>query len=99
MLPLGVAQGGTALLSPELLLIGAGVGLLSSVIPYTLELEALRRMPAQVFGVLMSLEPAVAALVGLVVLGEVLDAREWVAVGCVILACVGATRSRRDAET
>jgi inner membrane transporter RhtA len=99
MLPLGVAQGGSALLSPELLLIGAGVGLLSSVIPYTLELEALRRMPAQVFGVLMSLEPAVAALVGLVVLGEVLDAREWVAVGCVILACVGATRSRRAAET
>jgi inner membrane transporter RhtA len=91
MLPLGIYQGGSALLSPELLLIGAGVGLLSSVIPYTLELEALRRMPARVFGILMSLEPAVAALVGLVVLGEILAPREWVAIGCVILACVGAT--------
>jgi threonine/homoserine efflux transporter RhtA len=99
MLPLGIAGGGSALLSPELLLIGAGVGLLSSVIPYTLELEALRRMPARVFGILMSLEPAVAALVGVVVLGEVLNAREWIAIGCVILACVGATRSQQAPES
>jgi inner membrane transporter RhtA len=99
VLPLGVAQGGTALLNPELLLIGAGVGLLSSVIPYTLELEALRRMPARVFGILMSLEPAVAALVGVVVLGEILNAREWVAIACVILACVGATRFQQAPES
>jgi inner membrane transporter RhtA len=98
MLPLGIAQGGSALLRPELLLIGAGVGLLSSVIPYTLELEALRRMPARVFGILMSLEPAVAALVGVVILGELLEPREWVAIGCVILACVGATNSQQAPE-
>ncbi|HEY7488380.1 MAG TPA: EamA family transporter [Streptosporangiaceae bacterium] len=96
ILPVGVAAGGSALLSPELLLLGAGVGLLSSVIPYSLELEALRKVPPRIFGILMSLEPAVAALVGLVVLGEVLDVREWAAIGCVILACVGATRSQQD---
>jgi inner membrane transporter RhtA len=96
ILPVGVAAGGTTLLEPWALLLGVGVGLLSSVIPYSLELEALRRVPARVFGILMSLEPAVAALVGLVVLGEVLDAREWAAIGCVILACAGATRSARQ---
>ncbi|MEZ0071177.1 DMT family transporter [Planotetraspora sp. GP83] len=91
--PVGVVSGGAALLQPEILLLGAGVGLLSSVIPYSLELEALRRMPKRVFGVLMSLEPAVAALVGLFVLGEVLRVREWTAIGCVVIASIGATRS------
>ncbi|WP_449065079.1 EamA family transporter [Planomonospora algeriensis] len=93
--PVGIAAGGADLLQPELLLIGLGVGLLSSVIPYTIELEALRRMPKRVFGILMSLEPAMAALVGLLVLGEILDVREWAAIGCVVLASVGATRSAR----
>jgi inner membrane transporter RhtA len=94
VLPLGVVSGGTDLLRPQYLLIGAGIGLLSSVIPYTFELEALRRLPAKLFGILMSLEPAVAAMVGFVILGEVLDAREWVAIGCVVAACLGATRSQ-----
>ncbi|MFD0664243.1 EamA family transporter [Thermocatellispora tengchongensis] len=93
--PVGLASGGAGLLDPELLLIGLGVGLLSSVIPYSIELEALRRMPKKVFGILMSLEPAAAALVGLVVLGEVLHLREWAAIGCVVVASVGATRSGR----
>jgi inner membrane transporter RhtA len=92
VLPVGVSAGGANLLRPDLLLIGAAIGLLSSVIPYSFELEALRRMPAKVFGILMSLEPVAAALVGLVVLGEVLDAREWTAIGCVVVACLGATR-------
>ncbi|MEU9889248.1 EamA family transporter [Sphaerisporangium sp. NPDC051011] len=91
--PAGIATGGADLLRPELLLLSAGVGLLSSVIPYSLELEALRRMPKRVFGILMSLEPAAAALVGLFVLGEFLDLREWAAIGCVVIASVGATRS------
>nr|WP_225878312.1 EamA family transporter [Spongiactinospora rosea] len=91
--PLGVASGGTDLLRPEFLLAGLGVGLLSSVIPYSIELEALRRMPKRVFGILMSLEPAAAALVGLVVLGEILRMREWAAILCVVVASVGATRS------
>jgi inner membrane transporter RhtA len=92
MLPIGVSSAGTKLLDPELLVVAAGVGLLSSVIPYTLELEALRRVSARVFGILMSLEPAVGALVGLVFLGEILRWQEWLAIGLVIAACVGATR-------
>ena len=94
VLPVGITTGGTGLLRPDVLLIGAAIGQLSSVIPYTFELEALRRMPARVFGILMSLEPAVAALVGLVILGEMLDLREWTAIGCVVVACLGATRSQ-----
>jgi inner membrane transporter RhtA len=96
LLPIGVTSGGSALLSPRLLLIGLGVGLLSSLIPYTLELEALRRVPARVFGILMSLEPAVAAVVGLVILGEVLSLTEWTAVGCIIVACLGSTRFQKE---
>jgi inner membrane transporter RhtA len=89
VLPMGLAQAGSALLEPHLLAAGAGVALASSVIPYSLELEALRRLPAQVFGVLMSLEPAVAALAGLVVLGQALGGREWVAVALVVVASAG----------
>jgi len=96
MLPVGIGTGGTGLLDPKLLLFATGVGLLSSVIPYTLELEALRRVPARMFGILMSLEPAVGALAGLVFLGEVLRWREWLAIGCVIAACVGATRFQKS---
>jgi inner membrane transporter RhtA len=96
MLPVGIGTAGTKLLDPELLLVAAGVGLLSSVIPYSLELEALRRVPARLFGILMSMEPAVGALVGLVFLGEVLQWREWLAIGLVIAACVGATRFQQS---
>lgn len=96
--PVGIAQGGAALLHPELLALGAGVGLLSSALPYALEMEALRRMPPRVFGILMSLEPAVAALVGLAILGEVLAVRQWLAIGCVIAASVGATRTGAPPE-
>jgi inner membrane transporter RhtA len=87
--PPAVISGGGALLRPGVLATGAGIGLLSSVIPYRLELETLRRIPARVFGIWMSLEPAVAALAGLIILGEVLAPREWVAVGCVVVACAG----------
>jgi inner membrane transporter RhtA len=66
--------------------------MLSSALPYTLELEALRRLPVGVFGVLMSLEPAVAALAGFVILGQDLVAREVVAIGLVVLASAGAAR-------
>ena len=90
--PAGVAAGGRALLRPAVLGTGVAIGLLSSVIPYRFELESLRRIPARVFGIWMSLEPAVAALVGLVVLSEALSAREWAATGCVMIACAGAAR-------
>ncbi len=94
--PAGIAEGGSALLDPRLLLLGLAVGLLSSVVPYTLEMQALRRMPPRVFGILMSLEPAAAALIGLVLLGEFLSTWQWLAVGCVVAASVGATRRPRE---
>lgn len=93
--PFGVADSGTALFQPRVLIVGLGVALLSSVIPYSLELEALRKIPPRVFGILMSLEPAVAALVGLVVLRESLHALQWAAVLSVVVASAGATRSAR----
>ena len=89
--PVGIAQAGGALLRPELLAAGAAVALASSVLPYSLELEALRRLPARVFGILMSLEPAVAALAGLIVLGQDLSARDWLAIALVVAASAGAT--------
>jgi inner membrane transporter RhtA len=88
----GVLDAGGELLSPGLLALGALVALLSSVIPYSLETEALRRIPANVFSVLMSLEPAVAALAGFVVLGQRLGARELLAIALVIAASIGVTR-------
>ncbi|MEA2291313.1 MAG: inner rane transporter RhtA [Solirubrobacteraceae bacterium] len=88
--PLGIAQAGGALLRPELLAAGAAVAIASSVIPYSFELEALRRLPARVFGILMSLEPAVAALAGLVVLDQALSPRDWLAIALVVAASAGA---------
>jgi inner membrane transporter RhtA len=93
----GVAEAGTNLLDPATLAAGAGVALLSSVIPYSLETEALRRMPANVFGVLMSLEPAVAAVAGFLVLHQHLGTRDVLAIGLVIAASIGVTRSRPPA--
>jgi inner membrane transporter RhtA len=90
--PVGIAEAGSELLVPSILLAAAGVGILSSAFPYTLELEALRRMPAGVFGVLMSLEPGVAALAGYVLLGEALVTREIAAIVLVVAASAGAAR-------
>jgi inner membrane transporter RhtA len=86
----GVVAGGRAMFRPSALAVGAAVGLLSSVIPYWLELEALRRVPARLFGVWMSLQPAVAALIGLVLLGQRLSLPEWAGIGCVVVASGGA---------
>jgi inner membrane transporter RhtA len=93
--PVGIAQAGGALLRPGLLAAAAAVALASSVIPYSLEMEALRRLPARVFGILMSLEPVVAALAGLAVLGQALSVRDWLAVALVIAASAGATAGTR----
>ena len=90
--PVGVADAGADLLGPEVLAVGFAVAILSSAIPYTLEMEALRRMPEGVFGVLMSLEPAMAALAGFVVLDEGLASRELVAIVLVVTASAGAAR-------
>jgi inner membrane transporter RhtA len=91
--PFGIAQGGADLLAPAALAVGLAAGLLSSAIPYALELEALRRLPNAVFGVLMSLEPAVAALVGFLALSQDLSLTEVVAIGFVVAASAGALRS------
>ena len=93
--PFGVAESGMALIQPWVLVAGLGVALLSSVIPYSVELEALRKMPPRVFGILMSLEPAMAALIGLIVLHEALHWSQWIAVVCVVVASAGATRGAR----
>ena len=90
LLPVGIVGGGAALARPALLATGLAVAVLSSAIPYSLELEALRRLPKGTFGVLMSLEPAVASLVGLVVLSQGLSATQALAVALVVAASAGA---------
>ena len=97
--PVGVGGAVQTLSDPRLLLFAAGTGVLASVIPYSLELAALRRLPARVFGVLLSLEPAIAATAGWLLLGQRLGGEEAVAVGVVVLASAGSTitaRSRPD---
>jgi inner membrane transporter RhtA len=96
--PAAMATGGFVRLTPELFAAGIGVALLSSAIPYTLEMIALKELPARTFGILMSLEPAVAALAGLVFLHEVLSARQWLAVIFVIAASAGSTLTSRRSE-
>jgi inner membrane transporter RhtA len=96
-LPVGIAQGGSHLLEPRSLLLGATVGLLSSAIPYSFENEALRRIDPAVFGVLMSIEPAMGALAGFIVLGQGLGPRALVGIGLVVIASGGAARRARKA--
>lgn len=90
-LPFGIWQAGAALLAPKVLLLSLGVAVLSSALPYSLEMVALRRLPAQTFSILMSLEPAVAATMGFVFLGEALFTRQLLAMALVIAASVGAS--------
>ncbi len=97
VLPVGVAQAGVHLLEPHVLVIGAAVGMLSSAIPYSCELEALRRMATNVFAVLMSVEPAMAAFAGFVVLGQSLSTREFVGIALVVAASVGVSLKARNA--
>jgi inner membrane transporter RhtA len=88
--PWGIASAGDHLREPQLVGAAVGVGLLSSALPWSLELEALRRLPTHVFGVVLSLEPAVAALAGVVFLHEHLPLRAWIAIGLVVVASAGA---------
>ena len=92
VIPSGIHQGGSDLLAPALIASGFAVAILSSAIPYSLELDALRRLPRRVFGVMMSLEPALAALAGFIVLGEVLGVRELTGIALVVAASAGAAR-------
>jgi inner membrane transporter RhtA len=91
VVPIGVASAGRSLLDWSVLPFGFAIALLSSALPYTLEMFGLRRLPARVFGTLMSLEPAFGALAGLIFLGEQLTAMQWLAIAAVMIASVGTT--------
>ncbi|MFF4630215.1 EamA family transporter [Streptomyces griseorubiginosus] len=93
-LPFGVVGSGTRLLDPVTVGLGAGVAVLSSVLPYTLELLALRRLPASTFAILMSLEPGIAALAGFLILDQALSALQALAIALVIAASMGAVRTQ-----
>lgn len=93
-LPLGIVESGTRLLDPTTIALGAAVAVLSSVLPYTLELLALRRLPASTFAILMSLEPAIAATAGFLILDQALAATEALAITLVIGASMGAVRTQ-----
>jgi inner membrane transporter RhtA len=99
LIPVGIADGGGDLVSGSVLAAGLGVAVLSSAVPYSLELEALRRLAVGTFGVLMSLEPAVAALVGFVVLEQDLSAAELLGISLVVAASAGALGSGRALRT
>ncbi|TGZ17275.1 membrane protein [Streptomyces sp. S816] len=94
VLPLGIASSGDRLLNPTTLGLGAAVAVLSSVLPYTLELLALRNLPAATFAILMSLDPALAATAGFLILGQSLSAPEIAAIALVIAASIGAVRTQ-----
>lgn len=95
VLPVGLWQAGTSLFSVDLLPIALGVAVLSSALPYSLEMVALTRLPARTFSILMSLEPAIAALSGLLFLSEKLSWNQWLAIGAIILASAGAAATIR----
>ncbi|GER91060.1 threonine transporter RhtB [Dictyobacter vulcani] len=87
--PIGIINGGPAVFAPQVLIIGLGVSILSTIIPFTLELEALRRLPSRVFGIFMSVEPGLATIIGFVVLHEVITLREILAILLIITASIG----------
>ena len=96
--PLGVARSGAAMLAPATLLAGLGVALLSSAVPYSLEMAALRRLPRQVFGILVSATPAFGAACGALVLGESLSVLQWFAIACIIGASAGGSATSTAAK-
>ena len=89
VVPVGVVHAGAALLSPAVLLIGVAVAAVSSAIPISLEMMALKRLPKEAFGIMISMEPAVAALVAMALLGEHLSVVQWLAIGCIMAASMG----------
>jgi inner membrane transporter RhtA len=94
--PIGIVHAGVTLLTPALIPVAIGVAILSTALPYTLEMVALTRLPARTFGTLMSIEPAFGALSGLFFLQEHLSLAQWMAIACIILASVGATLTMRN---
>ena len=99
LVPTGFITQGAALLSWEVLPLGFLVGILSSAIPYSLEMVALRNMTSQNFSVFMSMEPAIAALAGFIILAELLTLWQWLAIGLVIVASLGSSLTSAEAKT
>lgn len=95
VVPFGIWHAGSALLQPQILVYGIGVAVISSAIPISLEMVALKRLPQEAFGILASMEPAVAALLGLLVLDEHLSGWQWLAITCTMLAAAGSSVTAR----
>lgn len=91
ILPIGIITAGSAIFDPNILLYGLGIALLSSAIPFTLEIFSLRILPLKTFSIMVSLEPAVGALTAIIILNEMLAVREWIAVLLIVFAAVGTT--------
>lgn len=91
VVPFGIWHAGGALLQPSVLLYGLGVAAVSSAIPISLEMVALKRLPQEAFGIMTSMEPAVAALLGLLMLNEHLSGLQWLAIVCTMLAAAGSS--------
>jgi inner membrane transporter RhtA len=91
VVPFGVVHAGAALLDWKILAAGLGVAIVSSAIPMSLEMMALKRLPSETFGILVSLEPAVASLLAMFLLGELLHGMQWLAIGCIVMASIGST--------
>lgn len=99
LLPVGIIHAGSALLNPKLLVLGAGVALLSTALPYACEIAALRSLPVKVFGILLSVEPMMGVLAGFLILGETLSARSIIACLLVSIAAAGAARHKDIQQT
>ena len=103
ILPMGLLSGGAAMFNPNLLLFGLGIAILSSALPYSLEIFSLRILPTKTFSIMLSLEPAVGALAGIIILGEVIETKQWLAILLVVCASAGCTatavRDHRKSST
>lgn len=96
VVPVGVHHAGALLLSPEILLIGIVVAIVSSAIPISLEMFALKRLPKETFGIMVSMEPAIAAIVAMFMLQEILSLQQWVAIACIVSASAGSVASLKN---
>jgi inner membrane transporter RhtA len=99
VVPYGIAHAGASLLDPGILAAGLGVAIVSSAIPMSLEMMALKRLPSETFGIMVSLEPAVASLLAMFLLGEHLTSFQWLAIGFIVLASIGSTVTAKRSTT